>query len=237
MEIDDEKIVSLKNMVKAAQEEFDMAVSFHEIWKPAAYDQDLHNRLGNSYATQAFLVMRSALKREVVLALMRLWDTTGKSVRMELIWQTLREKGVIDALARDRASHMGLTDVLEFVREDLAGKANKILELIGKYRMDGPSHTVLSNLRTLRNERLAHRQTNPSLASATGATTTDTEIEEFYQDNSKIIQLLLSLVSAMAYNPQDTAGVFGFYAKSFWERIQPDQRRGTLQTHQSDEAD
>jgi hypothetical protein len=48
----------------AAQEEFDMAVTFHEIWKPAAYDQELHSRFGKSYATQAFLVTRTALRRD-----------------------------------------------------------------------------------------------------------------------------------------------------------------------------
>ena len=72
MEIDDEKIVALKDMVTAAQQEFDMAVAFHDIWKSAAYDHDLHSRLGKSYATQAFLVTRTALRREVVLALIRL---------------------------------------------------------------------------------------------------------------------------------------------------------------------
>jgi len=46
MTMSDETIVDLKQIVTAAQEEFDLAVSFHEIWKPAAYDQDLHNRLG-----------------------------------------------------------------------------------------------------------------------------------------------------------------------------------------------
>jgi hypothetical protein len=45
MEIDEPRIVALKLKVTAAQEEFDMAVTFHEIWKPAAYDRELHNRL------------------------------------------------------------------------------------------------------------------------------------------------------------------------------------------------
>jgi hypothetical protein len=57
MEIDDPQIIGLQQKVTAAQQEFDMAVTFHEIWKPAAYDQDLHRRLGESFATQAFLVI------------------------------------------------------------------------------------------------------------------------------------------------------------------------------------
>lgn len=222
-----ETIANLKQMVTAAKEEFDLAVAFHEVWKPAAYDQELHARLGKSYATQAFHVTRSALRREVILALVRLWDVDkqAQGVRMDAIWRILRDKQVIDALAQERADKMGLNGVLVHVRQDLAGKAAEVLKLIGKYRAEGPRHTVLLNLRTLRNERLAHRQVMPSEATATGASANDDEIEQFYQDNSKLVQLLLSLVNAMAYNPQQTAGVFGFYAKAFWERVQPDQRR------------
>jgi hypothetical protein len=69
MNIDDARIVDLKQKVTAAQQEFDMAITFHEIWKPAAYDRELHGRFGKSYATQAFLVTRTALRREMVLAL------------------------------------------------------------------------------------------------------------------------------------------------------------------------
>lgn len=227
MEMCVETIANLKQMVTAAKEEFDLAVAFHEVWKPAAYDQELHARLGKSYATQAFHVTRSALRREVILALVRLWDVDkqAQGVRMDAIWRILRDKQVIDALAQERADKMGLNGVLVHVRQDLAGKAAEVLKLIGKYRAEGPRHTVLLNLRTLRNERLAHRQVMPSEATATGASANDDEIEQFYQDNSKLVQLLLSLVNAMAYNPQQTAGVFGFYAKAFWERVQPDQRR------------
>ena len=39
-------IASLRKQVEAAQQEFDMAVRFHETWKPLAYDKDLHNRMG-----------------------------------------------------------------------------------------------------------------------------------------------------------------------------------------------
>ena len=74
MEIDDPEIVALREKVTAAQQEFDMAVTFHEVWKPATYDQDLHSRMGKSYASQAFLVTRTALRREMVLALNRAGD-------------------------------------------------------------------------------------------------------------------------------------------------------------------
>ena len=72
MDIIDPKIINLRKLVNAAQEEFDLAVAYHEVWKPAAYNTELHHRMGPSYASQAFRVIRSALRREMVLALMRL---------------------------------------------------------------------------------------------------------------------------------------------------------------------
>ena len=59
MSITDSEITKLKKMVTAAQEEFDMAVAYHEVWKPAAYDKDLHSRMGQSYASEAVLVIRT----------------------------------------------------------------------------------------------------------------------------------------------------------------------------------
>ena len=213
MEIDDPKIVALREKVTAAQQEFDMAVTFHEVWKPAAYDRDLHSRMGKSYATQAFLITRNALRREMVLALMRLWDTNPKSICMKSIEASLRESEVIDALALDRAGRLDGA-----MRDDLGKKADQAILLLKKYMEDGPRHAVLKTLRALRHERLAHRQLAP--AAATGANTTDEEIEEFYQDNSKLIQILLGVVNAMAYDPQDTAKVYRFYASHFWGAFQ-----------------
>ncbi|MFP5207185.1 MAG: hypothetical protein ACLGP3_00500 [Acidobacteriota bacterium] len=217
MEIDDPKIVALREHVTAAQQEFDMAVAFHEVWKPATYDMDLHNRLGTSYATQAFLVTRAALRREMLLALTRLWDTNTQSIRMRCVWARLRDKELLDALAFDRAKRGGWLEVLDEMRNDLRKKAAEAVLLLNKYMEGGTHCAVLAKLTALRNERLAHRQV--ATATATGANATDEEIEEFYQDNSKLIEILLSVVNAMAYDPQDTANVYGFYASHFWKRV------------------
>jgi hypothetical protein len=74
MEIENSKIVALRETVTAARQEFELAIAFHEVWKQATYDNDLHTRMGKSYASQAFLITRTALQRETVLALTRLWD-------------------------------------------------------------------------------------------------------------------------------------------------------------------
>ncbi|WP_236238147.1 hypothetical protein [Pseudomonas faucium] len=48
-----QKIERLKSIVDTARQEVDLAVMFHETWRPAAYDTDLHSRIGTSYASHA----------------------------------------------------------------------------------------------------------------------------------------------------------------------------------------
>jgi hypothetical protein len=169
MGMDDPKIVALREMVTAAQQEFDMATTFHEIWKPAAYDQDLHCRLGKSLASQVFLVTRAALRREMLLALIRLWDKDKRAIRMQSIWSTLREKEVIDALALDRVNHLGLPEAIAEMRDDLGKKATDAIHLISKYMDGGARRALLEKLLTLRHERLAHRQLGSGRMAKSGA--------------------------------------------------------------------
>ena len=77
-------------------------------------------------------------------------------------------------------------------------------------------------MQTLRNERLAHR----AIAAATGSNATDEEVESFYQDMSKLIGLLLSLVMGNAYNPDDTAQVYRFHSKFFWAAVRGERTEG-----------
>jgi hypothetical protein len=217
MEIDDPLIEKLKSIVSAAYEEFDLGIAFFEVWKPMAYDEALHQRMGRSYATQGFRIIHTALRRELLFALIRLWDTNKQAVRMTLIKEIIENPQVIDALAEDRAKNMHLQDVVGFVRDDLGAKAGEVSQQIGEYMEGGSKHYLWIKLNHLRHERLAHRQ----VAEAVPArhTTTDDEIQMFFLDNAKIIETLLSLVKAIAYESQDTRSVYGFYAKEFWKRI------------------
>lgn len=217
MEIDDPKIVALKDKVTAAEQEFDLAVRFHEVWKPAAYDDALHRRLGKSYATQAFLITKAALRREMLLALMRLWDTNKRSVCLGLIPAVLRDSEVIDALALDRTNRLGFSDVFDAMRDDLAKKADKAIRLLNKYLEGGSHHAVMKSLRAFRHERLAHRQVEAATPSAANAT--DDEIEQLYQDTAELIETLLALVKAIAYDTEGNANVYRFYADQFWNRV------------------
>jgi hypothetical protein len=89
--------------------------------------------MGQSYASQAFLVTRAALRREVVLALMRLWDKNKQAIRMSFIDATIRDRAVIDALAVDRAKRFDWPGVVDAMRADLQAKADWVLKLTSKY--------------------------------------------------------------------------------------------------------
>jgi len=217
MNVNDPEIIRLRETVAAAREEFDLAVIFHETWKPAAYDEDLHKRMGVSFATNAFHVVRIALRREIWLALTRLWDKRPDAVRMEFVAKTLRKPHVINALAADRATRLPAAEIQ--IRQHLTQTAKQAIELIDKYANDGSTR---QKLQTLRHERLAHRE----IAAVTGISATDEEVEAFYQDISKLISLLLSLVMANAYDPDDTAEVYRFHGKFFWAAVRGERTEG-----------
>jgi hypothetical protein len=221
MTIADSRIAPLRDSVKAAQQEFDMAVMFHESWKPTVYDDDLHRRIGTSYATHTFNVVRAALRREMVLALMRLWDTPRHALRLEHIARTLRDPTFIDALATNRTP---LPEAKEQMKRELARRAGEVLTLIDKYSKGGSDYAIRHKLQRMRNERLAHRDV--TAAAATGPSVTDEEIESFYRDNSEIVRLLLSTVNAHAYDPAEAAEVFRQYATHFWAGARGERTEG-----------
>lgn len=222
MKNDDPKLIALKTAVRAAQDEFDIAITFHEIWKPAAYDKDLHTRMGNSYATNTFHFVRVGLRREMLLALMRIWDTNPQSIRMEKqIGDSLRDPNVIDALAGERAE--GWTGVKDQMRLELNKYANDALAIINQYSKGGPDNGFLKKIRTLRNEHLAHHQLQPTRES--GPDTTDAEIESFFQSNLKLIPILLHIIG-VGYSTEQSAEIHRRYAKLFWASVRGERTEG-----------
>jgi hypothetical protein len=218
------EIVSMRAHVKAAQEEFDLAVLCHEVWKPAAYDNELHQRMGVSYATNAFRVIATALRREMLLALMRIWDKGRGNVRMEDIARRLSDHRLVDILAADRAARFNDANIEAEMRKEMRQKASELIDLIKSYLRGGGNVAVLEKLRTVRHERLAHRQIEPS--AVTRPSLTDNEIESFFQDNSKIVGLLLSLVSGVGYDPDQTGEVFRHHASFFWAAVRGEKTKG-----------
>ncbi|ANB71930.1 hypothetical protein AYM40_05740 [Paraburkholderia phytofirmans OLGA172] len=217
MSDEDPKITALKEKVKAAEQEIGMAVMFHETWKPTAYEEELHKRMGESFATQAFLIVRMSLRRETLLALMRIWDSDKKAVGVQSVVRTLRDQQFFDALIASRTDHLEgylrLT-LEEHLRGTLGEQLAKVGALVDKYTKGGAGFDAFRKLLILRNGQLAHRQASP--AKAGGFDATDEEIESFYLDNLEIVSLLLSIVLAHAFDLNEAADVYRHYAKFFW---------------------
>lgn len=228
----------MKKMVDAARQEIELAVMFHETWRPSAYDTDLHDRIGSSYAGNAFLIIRMSLRRELLLALNRIWDTNKRSVRMGWIADRLRDKKFFEALLEHRTQRLGMKSSFASgaIREALTSKRVKVLALIGKYS-GGCGALVLEKLTKVRHEHLAHRQLPMTPAAIDQVSQCDTEsesvdlatadeIEAFYQDNLDLISLLLSLVQAHSYDMSQAAKVYRHHAKFFWASARGERTEG-----------
>lgn len=222
----DDQISLMKETVRAAEDEIVMAVMFHETWRPAAYDAALQERMGESFATHSFQIVRWSLRREMLLALTRLWDTNRRGIRMAAIAEVLRDEHFFSALIVRRAADMRLSDggVEEYLRETLEPKRAAVLRLVRKYSDGGAGFGVLKNLRTLRHQRLAHRQIVDAPAPRTDAS--DEEVESFYADNLELVRLLLSLVTATAFDFSEAASVYGHHAGLFWASVRGERTQG-----------
>jgi hypothetical protein len=50
--------------------------------------------------------------------------------------------------------------------------------------------------------------------------------EDLYVDSARLISLLEQVVERTAYNPKETAGIYAFYAKFFWEAVTDERNEG-----------
>jgi hypothetical protein len=251
MDTSDPEVVTLRAKVRAALEEFDQASAFHEAWKPTAYDEDLHRRMGSSYATNTFLVIRAALRRETLLALIRLWDRNSKAVSLSNIARALGNGRVVDALVAECEAQWGalpmgsLEDILEenratvaeavrrseeaFGREQgeaLRQRAAEAITLIAEYDQGGARHGTLRHLRTLRDQHLAHRQLRPKPATVDPADASDEAVERLFEDMARLIHLLRLVVEGTDYRPEETAEFRRRHAKLFWASVRGERTEG-----------
>ncbi len=88
----------LRVRVKAAVQEYDAVVEFHESWRIAAHDKALHERVSHSFAGQTFLVVRRALRSEMLLGLSRLWDHRTEAIKIISIADDLENPTILDSL-------------------------------------------------------------------------------------------------------------------------------------------
>jgi hypothetical protein len=250
MESNDPLVLALRRKVHAAHEEFDAAMAYHEAWKPAAYDEALHKRMGRSHATNTFLVVRQALRREMLLGLARLWDSDSRAVGMEAIAKSLRDQRIVDVLATEREAHWSNMQPLmldlpdnDQAREEviksirlydadvgreqsckLRQSVSEAITIISDYAKGGSRYATRHKLITLRNEHLAHRQVSPSEEDS--ADTTNADIETFYQDISKLIQLLRACVEGTSYNHEENAKIHRRNAGHFWAGVSGELTEG-----------
>ncbi len=221
-------IEQTETAVRAALDEVSMAVMFHETWKPTAYDGELHARMGNSHATHAFQIIRASLRREMLLSLMRVWDTYKhkQTLRMSKIVDNLRDKTFFAALSRKRAKEF--RDFPEGIQlavlVRLETTRDEVVALGRKYQEGGSGFEAFEKLQGLRNERLAHRQLAPTTASAAEAT--DQDIEVFYADSLDIVKRLVALVLATACDLEGTGDVYRHHAQLFWANARGERTEG-----------
>jgi AbiU2 len=206
-------VENLRTKVRGAVAEYDEAVAYHETWRIASNDAALHKRVGHSFAGNTFLVVRKALRRELLLSLARLWDTQTGTVKMHSIADDLENPVVLNALWPD-------TSIYEEPRRMAAEAASVIRE----YEKGGSNYAALGGVRTLRNQHLAHRQT--SRVGTIHEDKLQEEVEHLYQVSARLISLLEHVVERTAYNPTETAGIYKFYAEFFWEAVRGERAEG-----------
>ena len=222
----DEKLSRAMRSVEAAVEEARLAIQFHETWRPTVSDAALLGRMGNSYAMHSFHIIRIALRRELLLALTRIWDKDSKSIKLTWIEEFLKGNDLFDALVEHRAKKQNVqSSQHNAFRNALEEKRRSIRSLIQKY-VSGDESYILERLKTLRNEQLAHRQiADPTSPEDTNHT--NEEVEAFYQDTLEIIRQMYSLFYGTSFDlSADVGGMYRHYAMFFWESARGEGTEG-----------
>ena len=205
----------LRARVKAAVQEYDTVVQFHELWRIAAHDKALHGRVSHSFAGQTFLIVRRALRREMLLGLSRLWDYRTEAIKIISIADDLENPTILDSLWPNTP-----------IYAEARGQAAEAAALIRRYEKGGSSHSTLSRLRKLRNQHLAHHQYAAKPIGVVEEEEIEKRTEDLYADSAKLIGLLGHVVERTAYDPKETAGVYEYYAKFFWEAVTSERDEG-----------
>ena len=218
-----DRAAKLRAMVKAARHEADQAVTYREAWRPMAHDAQLHERLGKSFASQTFLVIRLALWRETLAALMRIWDRKSDAIHLSWMIAQLQDEKLISELREKQFASLS-PEIAEAMLEDIISKAAKVKAVFDEYDTGAKrrDHTFLQQVR---HEQLAHARTKSKLTEAP-ANWCDQRTEDFYKATMFIVGQLLSLVEATYYDLADTAEVYGHHAKLFWAGVKGERTEG-----------
>lgn len=247
------RISLLKEAVQAVHEEIHQASDYYEAWRPTVHDAEVGERMGTSYATNTYEVIRQALRREMVLALMRVWDTNKQAVRLSLVGSELKDREVVEALAAEYGSlflqgqpklgRFSAEDTLEeraalaeavrgyrereaadFVERSTREPIREALQIIARYQAGGSGLDILKHLTHIRHTRLAHRQ----LVSPSPSPIADIaeRTDEMFQDMLRLTHLLRLGVQGIHYEPDATAKIQASYARLFWRGVRGERTEG-----------
>jgi hypothetical protein len=150
-----------------------------------------------------------------------LWDSRKDALRVDDIVDRVCKEETIAALVAGRTASKTDSSLARhmrtLIRAVITSNSQEAKQIIGRWRPGGVNAALFSQLKTLRSEVLAHRSKQPTGPGA--VTPQDADVEAFYADNIRLVQLLSSIVKAVAYNPNDTASIFQHHAEAFWSRV------------------
>lgn len=236
-----EVLDKLRGMVTAAREEATFAVACCEAWKPMAYDTDLHVRMGKSFATNTFLTVRHALWREMVIALMRIWDDRRRSINMQWIMTVLQNESVLIALRdweietldesrgiKEPQEPNSRRDAVLSYRQlallkTIKGLRDELVTCYHKYKI-GEGKEVFKHLQRIRHEKLAHRQI--TAATEPPADWSDSNTADFFTTTMRMVELMQSIALSTHYDLADTGKVYAYHSKLFWLAARGERTEG-----------
>ena len=151
----------------------------------------------------------------MLLGLSRLWDHRTEAIKIISIADDLENPTILDSLLPNTP-----------IYAEARGQAAEAAALIRRYEKGGSRHSTLSRLRKLRNQHLAHHQIAAKPVGVVEEEEIEKHTEDLYADSAKLISLLEHVVERTVYDPKETAGVYKFYAKFFWEAVTGERKEG-----------
>jgi hypothetical protein len=135
----------------------------------------------------------------VLLGLSSLWDHRTEAIKIISIADDLENPTILDSLLPDTP-----------IYTEARGQAAEAAALIRRYEKGGSSHSMLSRLRKLRNQHLAHHQIAAKPIGVVEEEKIEKDTVVLYADSAKLISLLEHVVERTAYDPLLAAatGVF-----------------------------
>lgn len=220
-----DELTQFKMMVSICEEQAVMATMFHETWSPTVKDAELSARMGTSFARQTFHIVGWALRRELILALMRIWDRRTDTPNMKRICQWLGEEAKYELLLQERARRISSrpNSIMHLLRESLNPARQRISASIAQYMDGGEKFAAIERLRVVRNKRLAHRDLETPLDAVDP---TDDQVVQLYVDTLDLVTDLLHLVNGTAFDLSETAGVYAHHAGFFWAAARGERTEG-----------